>query len=289
MHYGGLEKKYTLYDHSAIVILPVPYDGTSTWIKGADKGPEAILEASANMELFDIDTGFEVYRKGIHTAQAIDHKGKPELLADKVETRVSSLLGDGKFPVLLGGEHSVSIGAFRAFARRFDDLSILQMDAHSDLRNEYEGSGYNHACVMARAKELAPITQVGIRSMDIEERPAMDTERVFFRTQIREDKKWMQQVSDQLSDHVYVTIDLDVLDPSIMPSTGTPEPDGLYYHEVMELLRLIGQNHTIAGFDVVELCPDAAGKAPDFLAAKLVYQLLSLKFNPGGGVQSLKF
>jgi len=278
MNYGGLEEKYTLYDHSAIVILPVPYDGTSTWIKGANKGPEAILEASENMELYDIESNSEVHLKGIHTSLPLIHKGNPDNLADKVESKITELLTKKKFPVTIGGEHSVSIGAFRAFAKYFQDFSILQLDAHSDLRNKYESSECNHACVMARGKEVAPVTQVGIRSMCIEEKENMDPDRVFFRHEIRNNAAWMQQVSDQLAKNVYITIDLDVFDPSIMPSTGTPEPDGLFYNEVMELLQKVNSEHAIVGFDVVELCPNEINKAPDFLAAKLIYQLLSLKF-----------
>lgn len=285
MNYGGLKGEQSLYNHSPIVVLPVPYDGTSTWIKGADKGPEAILTASANMELYDIETDAEVCTLGIHTALPIDHSGNPDTLADKIEKKVTELLNDHKFPVLLGGEHSVSIGSFRAFAHHFDHFSILQIDAHSDLRNEYEGSEYNHACVMARATEVAPITQVGIRSMCIEEKEIMDSERIFFRQGIRTNANWMQEVSDQLSKNVYITIDLDAFDPSIMPSTGTPEPDGLLYNEVLELLKKVNKEHTIVGFDVVELCPNEANKAPDFLTAKLIYQLLSMKFR----VWSLEF
>jgi agmatinase len=178
---------------------------------------------------------------------------------------------------MLGGEHSVSIGAFKAFAKRYDDFSILQLDAHADLRDEYEGSQYNHACVMARARELAPITQVGIRSMSVEEKDNMDTARVFFSHKIKDDVVWKEKISSQLTENVYITIDLDVLDPAFMPSTGTPEPDGFSYRRIVDLLKAVNKNHTIVGFDVVELCP-GTNKAPDFLAAKLVYQLLSLKF-----------
>jgi agmatinase len=276
-NYGGLEKQYAQYEKSSIVILPVPYDGTSTWLKGADKGPEAIISASENMELFDIETDSEVYQKGIHTLSPLMHNGSPEDLAMKVEQQVDKLLTDNKFAVTIGGEHSISIGIFKAFAKHFEELSILQLDAHADLRNEYENSQYSHACVMARAKEVAPVTQVGIRSMSIEEKESMDNSRIFYTHYIRSNPGWMQKVSSQLTKNVYITFDLDVLDPSIMPSTGTPEPDGLLYHETMELLRMVNKDHTIVGFDMVELCP-GNNKAPDFLASKLIYQLLSLKF-----------
>jgi len=154
----------------------------------------------------------------------------------------------------------------------------LQLDAHTDLRQEYEGSKYNHACVMARAQEVAPIVQVGIRSMCQEEKPYVDDKRIFYNHQIRKEKDWMQQASERLTKKVYITIDLDVFDPSIMPSTGTPEPDGLFFREVIEFIKIVNQAHDIVGFDVVELCPNPINKAPDFLASKLIYQILSLKF-----------
>lgn len=280
-NYGGFETSshYLEYDQANIVIVPVPYDGTSTWIKGADLGPKAILEASANMELYDIETDSEVYLKGIYTELPITVSSSPEAMSQAVETKVFDLLQDGKFPVVIGGEHSVSIGAFRAFARFYDTISILQLDAHSDLRTLYEGSSHNHACVMARAKEVASITQVGIRSMCAEEKEQIDKRDVFFAHDLYDDEEWMESVTNQLKNNVYITIDLDVFDPSIMPSTGTPEPDGLSYREVIDLLKMVSAKRDIIGFDVVELCPNKWNKAPDFLASKLIYQLLSMKFH----------
>lgn len=279
--YGDFEEQYTRYDTAEIAILPVPYDGTSTWIKGADKGPRAILEASPNMEFYDIETDSEVYKCGIATLDPVTEDTSPEAMADEVEHRMDKILQDKKFPVLLGGEHSVSIGAFRAIAKHYDTFSILQLDAHSDMRDEYEGSPYNHACVMARAREITDsIAQVGIRSTAIEEKHNIDPGRIFYAHEIKETgtSTWMYEVSQKLHDHVYVTIDLDVLDPAYMPSTGTPEPDGLSYREVLTLLKLINARHNIIGLDVVELCPNQIDKAPDFLASKLIYQILSIRF-----------
>lgn len=279
--YGDFEEKYTNYETAEIAILPVPYDGTSTWIKGADKGPQALLEASFNLEFYDIETDSEVFKKGIATLDAVTENSSPEAMADEVERRMNTILDDKKFPVLLGGEHSVSVGAFRAVAKHYDNFSILQLDAHSDMRDEYEGSPYNHACVMARGKDItSSIVQVGIRSSAIEEKHNIDSERIFYAHEIKElgDTTWMYEISQKLLDNVYVTIDLDVLDPAYMPSTGTPEPDGLSYRDVMTLLKLINERHNIIGLDVVELCPNASNKAPDFLAAKLIYQFLSCRF-----------
>lgn len=277
MNYGGLDVEFTDYQQAQIAVLPVPYDGTSTWIKGADKGPEAILEASANMELYDIETNSEVYTRGIATLEPVTEATSPEAMAQEVEKRVDQILTDKKFPVILGGEHSVSIGAFYAFARHYKDFSVLQLDAHSDMRSEYEGSKFNHACVMARAKEVATVAQVGIRSSAIEEKENILPERIFYAHELTENN-WMYEVSQQLRDDVYITIDLDVFDPAIMPSTGTPEPDGLWYRQVINLIRLINERHNIIGLDIVELCPNEANKAPDFLASKLIYQILSIKF-----------
>ncbi len=279
--YGDFEEKYTDYKTAEIAILPVPYDGTSTWIKGADKGPQALLEASFNLEFYDIETDSEIFKKGIATLDAVTEDSSPEAMTDEVERRMNAILDDKKFPILIGGEHSVSIGAFRAIARHYDNFSILQLDAHSDMRDKYEGSPYNHACVMARAKDITPcVVQVGIRSSAIEERHNIDPNRIFYAHEIKElgDTTWMYEVSQKLLDNVYVTIDLDVLDPAYMPSTGTPEPDGLSYRDVLTLLKLINERHNIIGIDVVELCPNENNKAPDFLAAKLIYQFLSFRF-----------
>ena len=277
--YGDFTAAETMYETAAIAILPVPYDGTSTWMKGADSGPEAILDASVNLEFYDIETDSEVYKKGIATLEPVLTNSSPEAMADEVQHRIEAILTDGKFPVLIGGEHSVSIGSFRAVAKHYPDFSILQLDAHSDMRDEYEGSSHNHACVMARAKELTEnITQVGIRSSAIEEKKNICPDRIFYAHLLKEDKEWMQKVSAQLGKQVYITIDLDVLDPAYMPSTGTPEPDGLTYREVINLLKIISMEHHIIGLDVVELCPHHENKAPDFLAAKLIYQFLSMNF-----------
>lgn len=279
LNYGEFEEEFTVYENAAIAILPVPYDGTSTWLKGADKGPKAILEASVNMEFYDIETDSEVFTHGITTLEPVTEDSSPEAMAAEVERRVDALLKDKKFPVVLGGEHSVSIGAFRAFAKHYDEFSILQLDAHSDMRPEYEGSTHNHACVMARGKEVATVAQVGIRSSAIEEKENIDPDRIFYAHEIKEsDSSWMYQVSQKLSDNVYVTIDLDVLDPAYMPSTGTPEPDGLAYRDIINFLKLINERHNIIGLDVVELCPNEINKAPDFLASKLIYQILSMRF-----------
>jgi agmatinase len=278
-NFGGIPKKYDDPEKAKIVILPVPYDGTSTWIKGADKGPEAILEASANMELYDIETDSEIYKKGIYTAKPVKEEKSPEKMTVEVYEKALKYVTDKKFLVTLGGEHSVSVGAIQAYSEVYENLTVLQLDAHSDMRPEYEGSRYNHACAMSRAVECCPVVHVGIRSMDVEEKKYIHPDRIFYAEKRLSDPKWMEKVVNLLSENVYITIDLDVFDPSIMPSTGTPEPGGLFWYEVLNLMRMVNNNCNIVGFDVVELCPNKIDKAPDFLASKLIYKILSYKFN----------
>ncbi|HPB26053.1 MAG TPA: agmatinase [Bacteroidales bacterium] len=278
-NFGGISKKFADLQNARIVVMPVPYDGTSTWIKGADKGPDAILEASANMELYDIETNSEVYKQGIYTSKPVMEKSSPEKMTAAVYKNAMKYVTEGKMLVTIGGEHSVSVGAIQAYAETYDKLTVLQFDAHSDMRPEYEGSLYNHACAMARAIEFCPVVQVGIRSMDVEEKKYITKSRVFFAEERMKNPGWMDKAVNLLSENVYITIDLDVFDPSIMPSTGTPEPGGLFWYEVLEMIRKVNKKCNIVGFDVVELCPNKIDKAPDFLASKLIYKILSYKFN----------
>ena len=277
MNFGGNEVVYS-YSESGIIIVPVPYDETSTWMKGADKGPDAILDASVNLEFYDVETSSEAHLKGINTIAPILEKETPEKLVKDVYDRIFSLLSDKKFPVIIGGNHTVSIGAIKAFSEYFENLTILQLDAHADLRQIYEGSVFNHACAMARAREFAPVVQVGIRSMSAEELPFVERDRIFFSHELYYDKSLYHRALDKLTGNVYITIDLDVFDPSIMPSTGTPEPGGPPYFELLHFMRDVIKSRNVVGFDVVELCPSETNKSPDFIAAKIIYQLLSYKF-----------
>lgn len=277
-NFGGDEVVYG-YDESGIIIVPVPYDATSTYIRGADRGPEAILEASPALEFYDIETGTEAHRHGIHTLAPIVTGDDPAEVTGEVYRTVLRLFSENRFPVVIGGNHTVSIGAFRAAAEAFTNLTILQLDAHSDLRPVYEGSHLNHACAAARAKEHAPLVQVGIRSMSAEELPFVDRKRIFYAHELYSDKKLYDRALSLLSDNVYITVDLDVFDPSVMPSTGTPEPGGPDYRELMLFLREVFGKRNVVGFDVVELCPSDTNKAPDFMAAKVIYQMLSYRFS----------
>jgi agmatinase len=278
MNFGGDEVVYD-YSGSGIIIVPVPYDKTSTWMRGADKGPDAILEASVNLEFYDVETSSEVHLTGINTVEPVLENETPEKLVNAVYDKTLSLLSDKKFPVIIGGNHTVTVGAIKAFSENFDDFSVLQLDAHADLRQEYEGSELNHACTMARAREFAPIVQVGIRSMSLGELPYIDIDRIFYSHELYYDKNLYGKAIDKLSENVYITIDLDVFDPSIMPSTGTPEPGGPGYLELLHFLRDVIRKKNVVGFDVVELCPSPTNKTPDFIAAKIIYQLLSYRFS----------
>lgn len=276
--YAGIDTKYASAESSKIVLIPVPYDGTSTWGKGADKGPEAFLHASENMELYDIETGSEVYKQGIYLADPITENSSPKAMVSAVHSFIKDAIKRNKFVTMFGGEHSVSIGAIRAFDECFDDLTVLQIDAHADLRKEYDGSKYNHACALHEANENTNLIQVGIRSMDATEKTVMNEDKVFFAHDMNVDDYWMDNAVELMTDDVYITLDLDALDPSIMPSTGTPEPGGLLWYELLEFLRKVFQEKNVVGFDIVELCPNEVDKSSDFLAAKLYYKMLSYKF-----------
>jgi agmatinase len=199
-------------------------------------------------------------------------------MVEETKKRAIDYIDQGKFLVTIGGEHSVSIGAIQAHAEKFEKFSVIQIDAHADLREEYEGSPNNHACVMARAKELCKIVQVGIRSMDVEENKNLNHSRVFWGHQIFHNDSWMEEAIDMLTENVYLTIDLDGLDPSLLPSTGTPEPGGLLWYQTLKFLKKLVDKRNLVGFDVVELCPNPAEKSSDFVAAKLVYKILAYRF-----------
>ncbi len=272
--FGGLPET-PLYAASRFAVLPLAYDGTSTWLKGADQGPAAMLVASANMELYDIETDCEPWREGIVTLRPMGGYPTPEDMVADVRRVTSGLLQDGKTVVGLGGEHSVSIGLIQEHAARHPGLVVLQFDAHSDTRPEYEGSPNNHACVMARAAEVCDYVQVGIRSMDAAETAALDRKRTLFAHDLGTPEQVLARILPLLDGPVYITIDLDVLDPAEMPSTGTPEPGGMRYRDLVRILAGVCRSKQVVGFDVVELMPNANNRAPDFLAARLAYQLMA--------------
>jgi agmatinase len=276
--YAGIPEELAKLEQAKIVLIPVPYDGTSTWQKGADKGPEAFLNASENMELYDIETDTEVYKQGVYLADAVTENSSPEAMVDAVHEATKRYIKKNKFVTIFGGEHSISIGTIRAFNEMYPSLTVLQLDAHADLRKSYEGSKCNHACAVYEASQTTNLIQVGIRSMDIIEKTVMDEDKTYFAHEMAVDDTWMDSAIDQMTDNVFITIDLDAFDPSILPSTGTPEPGGLLWYETLEFLKQVFEEKNVVGFDIVELCPNPKEKSSDFLAAKLYYKMLSYKF-----------
>lgn len=276
--YAGIPEEYGRLETAKIVLIPVPYDGTSTWQKGADKGPEAFLDASENMETYDIETETEVYKQGVYLANAVTENSSPEAMVDAVHKTTKKYIKKNKFVTLFGGEHSISIGSIRAFNECFENLTVLHIDAHADLRKSYQGSSCNHACAVYEASQTTNLLQVGIRSMDVKETTVMDPDKTYFAHDMVNDEFWSDSVIEQMTDHVFITFDLDALDPSIMPSTGTPEPGGLFWYETLDFLKKVFAEKNVVGFDIVELCPNKIDKSSDFLAAKLYYKMLSYKF-----------
>jgi agmatinase len=284
----GLEKKYSDYATSHVVVIPTPYEHSVSYGGGTRSGPKAILDASHYVEFYDEEMKRELQREhGIATILPLDFKGKKDKNAlALIETTVRSLLHEDKFVVTLGGEHTISAAPIKAYLEKFPDLSVLHIDAHSDLRMEYEGNRYSHACVMARVCEfLNPqrLIQVGIRAQCTEEAQCIVEKQVqaFYAHDIRIGKfnspsaDWQDAVVKKLTDTVYISFDIDGFDPSIMPATGTPEPNGLYWHETMVLLRKVGEQAKIVGFDVVEFAPIKGLHHADETAAKLVYKILN--------------
>jgi agmatinase len=276
-NFAGLSSPYSDFEASKVVILPVPYDGTTEWHSGTREGPQAIIDASPFLELYDIELDQEIHKIGINTMPAVQPVlGSIEDTLHRVYTIASELIEKDKFIVMLGGEHSLSLGIVKALKEKYDDLSVLQLDAHADLRDEYLGTKYNNACVMRRALEYCPITQVGIRSLSQEEQQFLSRHNMkpFYRSSQPLELAELPQIIKSLSNNVYISIDLDVFDPSIMSAVGTPEPGGMQWHETMTMLKAIAKQKRIVGFDVMELCPSEGQSACAYMAAKLAYKLI---------------
>ena len=280
MDFAALPKKYTEYKTAKIAVLPIPYDGTATLLKGSDLGPQAILEASSRLTLFDLETNFEVYRQGICTLPSALSRDNPVDMIDEVRQQAAPLFRDGKVVVGLGGKHLVSIGLIQAALERHSELSVVHFDAHADLRPISAEAGYGNSCVMTRVNEMCESVQIGIRSMGHEERSKVDLDRmVFARDLYYHGVSAAGDALDMLSDTVYLTIDLDVLDPSCMPSVERPEPGGIDWYMLTRLIRQVASEKRIVGLDVIGLVPQPHCPSADFLAAKLIYRTLSMIFS----------
>jgi agmatinase len=279
--YGGSLPTRTDFDNARVVVLPVPLDRTTSYVGGTRNGPHEILVASSHMEIWDDETESDVSTIGIFTLPEMEFPfaSLDEVMAE-IRRVASEIINRDKFPVFLGGEHSITGPIVAAMAQKHSGLSVLQIDAHADLRDTYMGTPHNHACAMRRALEYARATQVGIRSMSPEEAaaaPQLPTE-IFYDYNMRNEENWIERVVDSLGETVYITVDVDGLDPAIMPATGTPEPGGLSWYETLALLRRVIETRNVVGCDIVELAPLPGMVAPNFLCAKLIYKILSYKF-----------
>jgi agmatinase len=278
--FGGLEPARSALDTAQVLIWPVPYEKTVSYGLGTHEGPDAIIDASRYMELYDEELGRETAEIGIHTLPAMDADRPPEEMIPELEREAQRLLATGKFLCMLGGEHSITPPVVRAFCVRYPKLSVLQIDAHADLRPSYEGSPLSHASAMRRVVESCPAVQVGIRSLSLEEAraiPSLPT-RIFWAKDIAGRTDWIGAAVEALTEDVYLTLDIDGLDPSVVPTTGTPEPGGLMWYEVLALLRAVASRRRIVGMDLVELCKSPVSNAPSFLSAKLIYKTLGYKY-----------
>ncbi|WP_185857288.1 agmatinase [Blattabacterium cuenoti] len=276
--FAGIPKKYATLNKSKTVLILVPYDYTQTWKKGSKKGPKAFLSAAEHIELYDIETKSEVYKKGIFIVPyVINSSISTKKMIEKIYNVTKKFLSKEKFITFIGGDHSISIGSIRAFGEKYANLSILHMDAHTDLRPIYKGDPYNHACSMYEASQKHPLIQIGIRSMDILEKKYIQKGNIFYMHEIYENDLWMQDAIHKLSENVFISIDIDVFDPSIAPSTGTPEPGGLSWYTTLKFLKKVFLKKNVIGFDIVELLPNKEESSTDFLTVKLFYKLLSYK------------
>ncbi len=278
-NFGGLPPEFSRFASARAVVLPVPYDLTTSYLAGTRHGPQAIIEASEHLELYDEELQCEPYRVGIHTLPPLEPSAaSPQETLQRVEEVIAWLVDHDKFPVMLGGEHSLTLAPVRAFRKRFKEFSVLQLDAHADLRDSFQGTPFNHACVGRRIHELGVnLVQIGVRAISPEEAEFISRARnlhVCFDYALQSDSAQIEEALHRLRTLVYVTIDLDVFDPALMPAVGTPEPGGLDWYTVLKILRYVKETHTVLGFDVVELCPIAGIVGPNFLAAKLVYKML---------------
>ena len=275
----GNEYAATDLKDADVVIIPTPIEFSTSYGKGTQNGPAAILNASSYVEIYDEEIDYEAWKCGIFTTTPVEQTENQAANIKAVQNAVAEHLEKNKFVIVLGGEHSISSGVFRAFSEKYKDISILQLDAHADLRNSYENSGYSHACVMRRIYEFNKnIVQVGIRSLDIEEKRFISEKKIntFFAHEIRR-TGFDRNIFNLLTDNVFITIDVDFFDPSIMPSTGTPEPGGFLWYETLAFLKEIFKRKNVVGFDVVELSPVTNIVHPDFLTAKLIYKLVGYR------------
>lgn len=277
-NYANIDNVYAKKETAKIVFIPVPYNGTNVSAQGNHKAPEAILKAAEKLELYDIETDAEVYKQGIFIADSVAENKSPEEMSAEVYEQVKTYLNTNKFVTIVGGEHAVSIGAIKAVNEYVDNITVLQIDAHAGIRKIYQEQRINHQCAMYHASQTTNLVQVGVRSMAQIEKTVIDEDKVFFADDLATDDYWMENALEAMTDNVYISFDLDALDPSIMPSVNYPEPGGLFWYETLDFLRKVFEEKNVVGFDLVELSPNEHDKTSDALAAKLYYKMLSYKF-----------
>lgn len=276
--YAGIPEEFSKLEQAKIVLIPVPYSGTTNALKGANKGPEAFLNASKHINLYDIETDTEVYQQGIFLADALTENSVAKTMVEEVHQTTKKYIKKNKFVTLVGGDHAISIGAIRAFNECFDSLSVLHLGAHTNLLKDYDNSPFHKNCALYEASQTTNLIQVGIRSMSAKEKTVIDEEKVYFAHEMAVDDSWMDSAIDQMTDNVFVTFDLSAIDISIMTSVSNPEPGGLFWYETLEFLNKLLQEKNIVGLALVGLCPNEFNASSDFLAARLYYKILSYKF-----------
>ena len=276
----GLPDQFHSYETASISIVQCPFEGSTSYGQGTSHGPSALIEASRSIEGYDVETESELFRSGIHTMEPLLFSSASEMTAGLYK-EVQQLLQDNKFPVVIGGEHTISQAPIRACAEQYGKLSVLQFDAHTDLRAAYEGNPFSHASVMARVREIDEVENicaVGIRAVDISEAKVLVREDVFFDHELQHDSNWVERVLSRLGQKVYISFDIDAFNSATMPATGTPEPGGIDWFQALALLKAVCRSREVVGFDLVELMPLDGFFATDFLAAKLIYKFLNYRF-----------
>ena len=276
-NFAAIPREYTSYDAAKVVILPVPFESTTTYMPGTRNAPAAIMHASAHMELYDEALALKTCSVGIHTAPELALPGDPPDAVDAIRRSVKGFLDDGKLVCVVGGEHTVTIGSAQAVRDQCPNLSVLYLDAHADLRDSYGGMRINHACVARRVSETCPVVQIGVRSLSEEEAPLTNSGNVttVFAREMHSGLA-VESAVERLTQNVYITIDMDAFDPAVIPAVGTPEPGGLDWRQVNAILETVCQKRRVCGFDVVELCPIPASTVSEYSAARLIYRLIGL-------------
>jgi len=268
-------------DKSKVVILPIPFERTTSYLKGTSRGPQAIINASCEVEFYDEELDIETYRIGIHTLKPLNCKGNPSKVLARITETVTELLMKKKFPVAIGGEHTITPFIVKAFSKFFQDLSVLTIDAHADLRSEYQGTPLSHACASYMTRRIASTVLVGIRAYSKDEAELIKKERIkaYPAHGIRKNKNWIQSILKDLKSHVYLSVDMDGLDPCVIPAVGTPVPGGLDWWQTLDLIKTVAERKKIVGLDFVELCPSTESVHSDFITARLIYKTIGYIFS----------